>query len=210
MGAMAKTSGAFPTRMPDGCTTLDRRSMTGTNILLTNLIYDLPFFKNSSSRFMKTALGGWTVSGVVIAESGLPINVGISGARSVNGLPNATNRPDLSGSISYPHTVSTTLEQSIQWISPSAFSLPTLGGWGNLGYDAARGPGRDNWDLSLFKNFIFSENRGSKFELRVETFNTWNHTEFNAVSSRFGASNFGQVTSAFDPRVFQLGGKLYF
>jgi hypothetical protein len=181
-----------------------------TNILLTNLIYDLPFFKNSSSRFMKTALGGWTVSGVVIAESGLPINVGISGAQSVNGLPNATNRPDLSGSISYPHTVSTTLKQSIQWISPSAFSLPTLGGWGNLGYDSARGPGRDNWDLSLFKSFIFSENRGSKFELRVETFNTWNHTEFNAVSSSFGASNFGQVTSAFDPRVFQLGGKLYF
>jgi hypothetical protein len=181
-----------------------------TNILLTNLVYDLPFFKNSSSRFMKTALGGWTVSGVVIVESGLPINVGISGAQSVNGLPNATNRPDFSGSISYPHTVSTTLEQSIQWISPSAFSLPTLGGWGNLGYDAARGPGRDNWNLSIFKGFLISESRGSKFELRVETFNTWNHTQFGSVSNNFGASNFGQVTSAFDPRVFQLGGKLYF
>jgi hypothetical protein len=181
-----------------------------TNILLANLVYDLPFFRNSSSRFMKTALGGWTVSGVVVAESGLPINVGISGAQSFNGLPSATNRPDLSGRISYPHTVSTTLEQSIQWISPSAFLLPTLGGWGNLGYDAARGPGRDNWNLSLFKNFVLSEARGSRLELRVESFNTWNHTQFNAVSNNFGASNFGQVTSAFDPRVFQLGGKLYF
>jgi hypothetical protein len=79
-----------------------------------------------------------------------------------------------------------------------------------LGHNALRGPGRDNWNLSLFKSFIFSEARGSRFEFRVETFNTWNHTEFNAVNGTFGGGQFGQVTSAFDPRIFQLGAKLYF
>jgi hypothetical protein len=46
--------------------------------------------------------------------------------------------------------------------------------------------------------------------LRVESFNTWNHTEFKDVSTGFGSSNFGQVTSTWDPRVFQLGAKLVF
>ena len=49
-----------------------------------------------------------------------------------------------------------------------------------------------------------------RFEFRAESFNVWNHTQFDAVSNGLGASNFGQVTSAFDPRVFQFGGKLYF
>jgi len=143
-------------------------------------------------------------------ESGLPINIGISGGRGGNGLPNATNRPDLTGKISYPQTAVPLKQQGIQYIDPSAFSLPTLGAFGNLGHNALRGPGRDNWNLSLFKSFVFSETRGSKLELRLETFNTWNHTQFNAVSNNFGSSNFGQFTSAFDPRILQIGGKVYF
>jgi hypothetical protein len=44
----------------------------------------------------------------------------------------------------------------------------------------------------------------------LETFNTWNHTQFNAVDTGLGDGRFGQVTSAFDPRILQLGGKIYF
>ena len=133
-----------------------------------------------------------------------------SGKQSGNGLPNATNRPDLVGSVSYPSTVSPTKQQVIQYINPAAFADPAIGAFGDLGHNAARGPGRDNWNLSLFKSFVFSEERGSRLELRWETFNVWNHTQFNQVSNNFGASNFGQFTSAFDPRVLQLGVKLYF
>jgi len=46
--------------------------------------------------------------------------------------------------------------------------------------------------------------------LRLETFNTWNHKQFKDVDSAFKDSRFGQVTSAFDPRILQLGGKIYF
>jgi hypothetical protein len=60
------------------------------------------------------------------------------------------------------------------------------------------------------QELAINEARGSRLELRVESFNAWNHTEFNQVSNGLGSSNFGQVTSAFDPRVFQLGAKLYF
>jgi hypothetical protein len=48
------------------------------------------------------------------------------------------------------------------------------------------------------------------FEFRAESFNTFNHTQFNGVGNSFGNGNFGQVTSTWDPRTLQLGGKLSF
>jgi len=174
-----------------------------TNSAAVNFIYDIPVFRNNSNRLVKSVLGGWQVSGIVTLTSGLPINPQLTGGQSGNALPNATNRPDQIGSVSYPHTVG-------EWFSTSSFVDPAVGSFGDAKHNSLRGPGRDNWNLSLFKSFLISEERGSRFELRVESFNTWNHTEFNAVSNGLGASNFGQVTSAFDPRIFQLGGKLYF
>jgi hypothetical protein len=174
-----------------------------THNAVVNFIYDLPIMRHSSNKLAGSLLGGWEISGIVTMESGVPLNITTGGSQQGNGLPNATNRPDLVGKISYPQSVS-------EWFNKAAFALPTVGAWGNLGHNALRGPGRDNWNLSLFKSFWFKEERGSRFELRFETFNTWNHTQFNAVSTGLSSSNFGAVTSAFDPRIIQLGGKLYF
>ena len=168
-----------------------------------NFIYDIPVFRGSQSRLVKTALGGWQVSGIVTMSSGLPINIGLSGNQSGNGLPAATNRANLTGSVSYPHTVG-------QWFDTTAFTAPAVGAFGTLGHNALRGPGRDNWNMSLFKSFLFSEERGSRLEFRAESFNTWNHTQFHDVSTNLGDSKFGQVTSAFEPRIFQLGMKIVF
>jgi hypothetical protein len=174
-----------------------------THVAVVDFIYDIPLFRHSESRLLKSTVGGWEVSGIVTMESGLPINIGISGGQGNNGVPNGANRPDLTGTLSTPHTVA-------EWFSPSAFSLPALGAWGTLPRNDLRGPGRDNWNISLFKSFTLSESRGSRLELRLETFNTWNHTQLNAVDTNLGDSRFGQVTSAFDPRILQLGGKIYF
>ena len=168
-----------------------------------NFIYDIPFLRNSGNRFLKSTVGGWEVSGIITMTSGVPINPQLTGGQSGNGLPNATNRPDQVGNVTYPHKVG-------EWFNKSAFVNPAVGAWGNAGHNSLRGPGRDNWNLSLFKSFVLSEARGSRFEFRAESFNTWNHTEFDQVSNGLGASNFAQVTSAFDPRVFQFGAKLYY
>ena len=51
-------------------------------------------------------------------------------------------------------------------------------------------------------------------EFRAESFNTWNHTQFGGpgqnggISTNVGASNFGAVTAAWDPRVLQLAAKI--
>src|SRR6266446_3266142 len=181
-----------------------------THVAVVNFIYDIPLLRHSQSRLVRSTVGGWQVSGIVTEESGVPINIGISGGQGGNGLPNATNRPDRVGSISYPQAAVPGKQQGIQYINPAAFALPALGAFGNLTHNAARAKGRNNWNLSLFKSFVFSETRGSRLEFRVETFNTFNHTQFHDVSNNFGSSNFGQFTSAWDPRIMQLGLKLYF
>jgi hypothetical protein len=174
-----------------------------THNAAVNFIYDIPLLRSSSNHFLKSAIGGWQLSGIVTITSGVPINPQLTGGQSGNGLPNATNRPDQVASVSYPHKAG-------EWFDTTAFAAPALGEWGDAGHNSLRGPSRQNWNLALFKNFVISEARGTRFEFRVESFNTWNHTEFNQVSNALGSSNFGQVTSAFDPRVFQLGAKLYF
>ena len=47
-------------------------------------------------------------------------------------------------------------------------------------------------------------------ELRFESFNTFNHFEPNALNTTYGQSQFGQITSAQDPRNLELGGKFVF
>ncbi|MGI9069777.1 MAG: carboxypeptidase regulatory-like domain-containing protein [Bryobacteraceae bacterium] len=197
-GDLSSVSNPYDRAYDYGASGVDR-----THILLVNFIYQLPFFRSSSNRFVKSTLGGWELSGIVTAETGYPLDITLGGSQGSNGLANATNRPNLNGGISYPGTVN-------QWFNTAVFSDPAPGEWGNLKKGVVRGPGRDNWNVSLFKSFLFSEKRGSRFELRVETFNTFNHTQFHDVSSSKSASNFGQVTSTWDPRVFQLGAKLYF
>jgi hypothetical protein len=186
-----------------------------THVAFANFVYDIPFLKNSQNRLLKSTIGGWTVSGVITMQSGPPINIGLNGTNVTSIVQNSSNRPDLTGSISYPHTFDPTKGQVLQWIDPAAFAAPCSTCWGNLGHNAVRGPGRDNWNLSLRKSFVFSETRGSRLEFSADSFNTWNHTQFNAdvnggISNNFGAGDFGQIKTAFDPRELQLGLKLIF
>ena len=174
-----------------------------TNIFVANFVYRFPFFENTQNHFVRTTLGGWELSGIVTMESGLPLNITLGGSQGNNGLADATNRPNINGAIGYPQTVGS-------WFNTSIFSAPAVGQWGDLTKGAVRGPGRDNWNLSLFKAFVFSEKRNSQFQLRFESFNAFNHTQFNGVSTTYTATNFGAVTSVWDPRVFQLGAKLIF
>ena len=180
-----------------------------SSIFFANFVYNIPFLQNSSNKALKTLVGGWQISGIVQAVSGAPMNVTTTGGNTVcNVVPNCTNRPDVIGPISYPHTVN-------QWFSTSAFVAPAAGTWGNLSNNAIRGPGRDNWNMSLFKTFVFNE-RGSNFQFRADFFNIWNHTQFKGsvqtggIGTQLGGSNFGTITAAYDPRTIQLGAKLVF
>ncbi len=174
-----------------------------THVALVNFIYDIPAFRHSSNAVLKNALGGWQLSGIVTAQTGLPLNIVLGGSQGGNGLRNSTNRPNVSGDVTYTRSIT-------EWFDTSVFSSPAVGAWGNLEKNSVTGPGQHNWNLSLFKSVLLNEARGSRLEFRAETFNTFNHTQFNAVGSNYSNADFGQVTSVYDPRTIQLGMKLYF
>jgi hypothetical protein len=180
-----------------------------THVFVADFIYDIPLLRHADNKFVRNVVGGWEVSGIITAETGFPLNLGLTNNQGSN-FVGGNNRPDLTGAIDYQHTVIAGKDQQIQYFNPTAFSLPALGAWGTFPHNGLSGPGRDNWNLSLFKSFTLSESRGSRLELRLETFNTWNHTQFQNVDTGLGDSRFGQFTSAFDPRILQLGGKIYF
>jgi hypothetical protein len=179
------------------------------NVFFANFVYDLPFFRTGSA-LERGLAGGWQVASIITVVSGAPVNLGINGENVSSIISNSGDRPNITGSITYPKTVN-------QWFTGN-FSTPAcLTGpdcYGNLGFNAITGPGRQNWDVSMLKNFAFTERL--KLEFRVEAFNIWNHPQFEGnanlggLGSNFGAGNFGQITSAYDPRELQLGLKLMF
>lgn len=189
------------------------------SVAFVNFVYEVPFFHDSTNRFMKSVVGGWEVSGIITAESGAPLNLGVNGQNAASVIPNAGgsssisngNRPNVIAPITYPKTVT-------NWFSPASFAAPACATgpdcWGNLGFDGLRGPGRDDWNLSLIKTFAVTER--FKVQFRADSFNVWNHTQFKGdannggISLDQGSSNFGAITGAFDPRVFQLALKLLY
>jgi hypothetical protein len=191
-----------------GPSALDR-----THVFFADFIYDLPIFRHSPNGFAKAFLGGWQMSGIITAQSGSPIDLGFTGATLCSFVQGCRVRPNLSGSIRYPKTtvLNGAKNAVLQWYDPTQFSpnlVSGVPGFGNLHQFGLRGPGRDNWNLSMFKNFAVGERL--RFELRAEAFNIWNHTQFRNVDTNVNSPTAGLVTSAYDPREFQLGAKLVF
>ena len=201
-GSGGLLSNPFNTYYDHGSGIIDQR-----HVFSANYIYDLPFFLHSQSALTRSLLGGWQISGITAANSGHPINATYS--PDTLGLGGGTtNRPDLANHVSYP-------KKQLAWFNTSAFAAPTAPwaggpnqGYGSAGKDAITGPGLFNWNLSLFKVFRITESMN--IQLRAESYNTFNHTQWNGIDTGFTDSNFGQITSTNDPRTFQFGGKFQF
>jgi hypothetical protein len=206
-----------------------------TDTLVANYIYHLPFFQNSSNHFAKSALGGWQVSGITSFFSGTPLNFGCSENGYSSGIGEGMQCNTLGplkvqkGTVNDP-----TFGPVATWYNPAAVGMPLLsqfsangqaGMFGYMGRNALTGPGRNNWDLALMKNFQLPWAGGehSTLQFRFETFNSFNHTQWNSVSTGCsgdtafgapcaGADNItrGEVTGAWSPRILQLGLKFMF
>jgi hypothetical protein len=196
-------SNPFNTNYDRGSGTIDRR-----NVFTANYVYNFPFFLHSSSALKRSLLGGWQISGITVAQSGNPVNatytpdtLGLGGG--------TTNRPNKVQNVSYPH-------KQLAWFNTGTFGAPlapwaggTGNGYGTAGKDTIVGPGLFNWNMSLFKSFQLIK-EGMQIQLRAESYNTFNHTEWNNIDTQFTDKNFGQITSTYDPRTWQFGGKFLF
>ena len=199
-------SNPFDLSYDRGSGTLDRR-----HVFNANYVYAIPFFNTSDNKFLHHTLGGWEFSGVTVAQSGVPINIRYTGPDTLGLGGGTTNRENVIGPIGLPHTVDA-------WFTKSSFGNPVApwaggpnNGFGNAKKDAVVGPGLFNFNLSLFKTIeLTSRENGPRLQLRFESFNTFNHTQFNGIDTGSADANFGKVTSTYDPRVLQLGAKFSF
>ena len=185
--------------------TFDRR-----HDLNVSYVYTLPWFTKSSNVAAREVLGGWQVSGVTFAESGVPLYIAYTGPDVVGLSCCFTNRPNQVSKVTYPKTTAA-------WFSKSSYADPTAPwaggsnqGFGNAGKDSAVGPGIFNWNLSLSKTIPLTAHEGPRIELRFESFNTFNHTNFQGVDTGSHDGNFGAVTSDYGPRTMELGGRIVF
>lgn len=176
-----------------GLSSFDRRHM-----LITSYVWELPFGKNLTGAARKL-LFGWQISGITNFQSGNPLTIGITGDRAGTGA--GGQRPNIVGTLERP-------KELRQWFTTSAFAVPALGTFGNAGRSLVLGPGISNWDISFSKRTAIRE--GMDLQFRAEFFNLFNHPQWSGVGTTVGAGTFGQVTSARDPRIGQLGLRLLF
>jgi len=189
------------------------------HILNISYVYDLPFFSKSSSKLLKTALGGWQWSGIITSQSGVPLkdtNGGTSFSNNVfgdnagvgNGVGTGS-RPDLVGN---PHATScqASTAPGPYLFNPCAYALPQGLTFGNVGRNSLNLPHRTQFDMGLFKHFPIKESLSLEF--RAESFNTFNHTQFSGVDTSFdpASTTFLTATTAHLPRILQLGLKVVF
>ncbi len=179
-------------------------------MLVVSYVYDLPFYRNQRG-LVGQVLGGWEFSGITTIQSGQSQIMTQSNdpwvlAGNPGGLgmtrPGETVyiRPDQIGD---PHGPKTAAE----FFNTAAFA-EAVGHFGSSRPGAILGPGIQVWDMSLIKNIKFAERLG--LQLRLETFNTFNHGNPSGIDTNVGDSNFGAVTAWHDPRNVQIGAKFNF
>jgi len=208
-----------------------------TQALVLTYIYHLPNMAGASAlnnRIGRLVLNGWEFSGITTFASGAPsslsyslsgigsaqVNRELTGSETIGPRPVLTGNPNLSPG---DRTV-------YAWINTTVVGAPVKG---SRGADSAlrqfRGPGTNNFDLSLFKNIPYSKGEGRYIQLRCETFNGLNHTQWSGVNTTAtfnaagaitnlptalggggGRYGFGAVNGVRSARIIQLAAKLYF
>jgi hypothetical protein len=171
------------------------------HIVSASYIYPLPFWRKGERWYQRT-LGNWQLSGIVMLETGLPIDISAPGDPAGIASTGGSLRPDVVGDWKAGGKTAET------WFNTAAFQTPAPGTFGNLGRGVLIGPGIVNWDASFQKNFRLRERYTASF--RVEYFNVLNRLNYWGVEGSMASARFGQVTTTTDPRTFQAMLRLSF
>jgi outer membrane receptor protein involved in Fe transport len=170
--------------------------------LISSFLYELP---GPKSGFANWFLGGWQTNGILNIQAGSAFTVTSGQDRALAGV--GTQRPNLVGNPNVDTSRSRD-ELLARYFDPTAFALPALGEYGNLGRNTMVGPGRWNLDFALFKGFAIRESM--KLHFRWEMFNAFNHANLGNPRSNISAAEPGRIDSTSSGRVMQLGLRLVF
>jgi hypothetical protein len=176
--------------------------------------YELPIEKlfRTSNRLTQ----GWAISGITRYATGLPVTFQSFGDNALvqvqnNGVNSVSiDLPDYNPSVG-PLDINRNPRDSSLAFNTKLFSPNSLGMFGNSSRRFFYGPGIDNYDMALCK--ITRVTESSSLEFRFETFNTFNHAQFdgaNSVDGNIDDSTFGKVLKSQPGRVSQVALKLSF
>jgi hypothetical protein len=188
-----------------------RAGFDRTHVMKINWTWDMPRASRLwNARLMRWVGDGWQSSGIATFQSGAPsgVSASVTTASDITGSPTDTTvRPNVIGKPALSHGERT----FSRWLNTEAFGPPAIGTPGNGAKDLFRLPGMNSWDMSLLKNFKLPK-EGWRVQIRVETYNTFNHAQFTTIDSaaRLDAqgkqtnTRFGEVTGSRLPRRMQL------
>lgn len=167
-------------------------------------VYDLPLLRSVSNSVLRQALGGWQATGIFRANTGEPLTV-------TQGSALQGSRPDYVGG----NAINSNYRETLVYLNRAAFApVPIVSASaatlrpGNVGNGALRGPGQVRVDFSMSKTFDLREK--AKLQLRFDSFNLANHTNFSGIATNINAANFGRFTSTRGARIVQLNARLTF
>lgn len=185
--------------------------------IVASLIYELPFgegkpYLNSLGRAGQLILGGWQINAIPSWQSGVRRSV-VSPNTTTIGF--VSQRANATGVDPYSEFGGITPRKDFggkntarYWINPNAFAATPPLKFGTSGRTIICGPAWPNTDLSVFKNFSFSERWVLQF--RAEAFNAFNNVRFNPPDMNVVSPAFGTLQSAERPRVLQMALRLSF
>ena len=164
-----------------------------THVLTINYTYDLPrASKLAPNPVVRFAFDNWEISGITSFHSGIPNNISLQLSDNADLVGGGDGvRANIIGDPRISHG-----ERGFdKMFNPGVFARPARGDAGNIGSGIVRGPGINNWDLTLFKNFpIKSDKRSVQF--RWEFYNLVNHTQFSSMNTTATFNAGGQQTNA--------------
>jgi hypothetical protein len=199
-----------------------------------DIVYDLPFGKGraflNSNGVVDAILGGWQVATTFVLESGAPFTplVGTnnnSGALSGNWYPNLIGNPNVTNqSVNGWFNTCTVLQDGTNFpvgCTNPAWAVPAAGHFGTAGRNILRGPGIEDVDFSLGKNFKLPlPHETGNLQIRFDALNGLNHPNFANPGNNLGTSGAGVITgttgnynttnNSFGQRIIQLGARLSF
>jgi hypothetical protein len=178
-------------------------------------LYEVPNWKNLPGlHWLPDVVGrGWEISGILTLATGFPVDIRTSsGSLSLFCAANFQFYacPDVPDQIAPVKYLDPRQGRNF-WFDASSFQTEAIGTFGNTHRDPFHGPGINNTDVALAKNIYFWPGSESKYiQLRLESYNVFNHTQFNLPTGNIASSNFGRITGAAAGRASQLAAKIYF
>jgi hypothetical protein len=166
-------------------------------------VYQLPSLTNRA-RVLRHAIGGWQATGMVRAQTGLPVI-----------LTQSSSTPGQRADYAGGQAILSNYRETLQYLNPAAFQrIPVSSASGapvrpgNTGPGFVRAPGMWNVDFSLAKNFALHES--VRLQIRTDLFNALNHTNLSGLRTSINDVFFGQLLSTMGARIVQLNARLTF